>query len=199
VDQNLSIFERHRRADAAAYASVHSVLPNLERAAAYIQRGIKVTEDMIARPLLNEETRAQYPEIRARLAAMTQPQRMDAITKDILAGRDELAGAVLSAPNVSSGLTQAERDFIHDRWRRARMADDMKTLEQRQRDLAHVERTAAVLRSWHKVCSDPAIVAGNVAGIRPGGTSRGAPGPAPADRSRGSTVAERAAAFTVSR
>lgn len=86
MDQNLSIFERHRRADAAAYASVHSVLPNLERAAAYIQRGIKVTEDMTARPLLNEETRAQYPEIRARLAAMTQPQRMDAITKDTLPG-----------------------------------------------------------------------------------------------------------------
>jgi hypothetical protein len=41
---------------------------------------------------------AQYPEIRARLAAMTQPQRMAAINADIVAGRDELAGAVLSAP-----------------------------------------------------------------------------------------------------
>jgi hypothetical protein len=46
------------------------------------------------------------------LASMTQPQRMAAINADIVAGRDELAGAVLSAPLLSSGLTEAERDLV---------------------------------------------------------------------------------------
>jgi hypothetical protein len=143
---------------------------------------------------------AQAIEIRTRLAGLPKDQRMAAIARSIAKGSDAVVAALLG-PGTDRLLTEnilndIEIDAVRSLWANSRHPDEVARLAILEKDERALAIGAAALQTLQRGCSDPVIVAADVAGIRPGGTSYGAPGPTPADRSRGMDVAVRAAMFS---
>jgi hypothetical protein len=96
---------------------------------------------------------------------------------------------------IRGTLSDIELDTVRALWAKSRMPGEVARLAILEEDEAALALGAAVLRTFQRGCSDQALIAADVAGIRPGGTSRGAPGPMPRDRSRSLSLEERAKAF----
>jgi hypothetical protein len=196
-DQSLGEAERHRRANKASADLIAAALPHVEKALAAYGKSIGDLSAMLAGPTV-ELSDMQLVEFRTKLSGMPKQDRVRAIIRSIEKGSDQIAAAVLNADRflTEDFLSDIELSTIREAWARARHPDEVRLLRERESDLGHLERGASVMQSWQRKTHNPAIAA---TVIQAGGTSRGAPGPLPVDRSRGSTLAERAAALTFSR
>jgi len=200
VDPTLDMPTRHRCAHDQSFKLIAPALGPMEAARAKIVKAIEESKKIIAGPTV-ELSDDQAIEIRSRLAGLPKDQRMAAIARSIAKGSDAVVAALLGAGVdrfLSEGiLSDIEIDAVRQQWALARHPGIVERLAVLERDERALAIGAAALQTFQRGCSDQSIILADVAGMRPGGTSRSAPGPMPV--SRGATVAERAAAFTFGR
>jgi hypothetical protein len=199
VDPTLDLPTRHRRAHDESFRLIAPAIAPLEAARAKNAKAIEELKKIIAGPMV-ELSDAAAIEIRTRLAGLPKDQRMAAIARSIGKGSDTIVAALLGAgvdrflsENI---LSDIEIDAVHSLWAKTRHPGEVARLAILEMDERALAIGAAALQTFQRGCSDQAFIAADVAGIRPGGTSYGAPGPTPADRSRGMDVATRAAMFS---
>jgi hypothetical protein len=194
-DPKLAAADAHRRADAVATAAIFPALEPLEKARRALEKSIEELRAATAGPAGVELSDVQLAEIRSKLSGLPQAQRVAKIARSIEKGSDQLASAVFNCdPFLCDFLTDVEISTLRELWARTRMPDSVTRLAQLESDLGHVDRTGKVLQTFQRSCANQAIVAGGNPPDVVAGT-RGAHGPVPVDRSRSTSLVERALAF----
>jgi hypothetical protein len=202
VDPTLDMPTRHRRAHDQSFKLIAPAWGPMEAARAKILKAIEQSKKIIAGPTV-EISDAQAIEIRTRLAGLPKDQRMAAIARSIGKGSDAVVAALLGAgvdrflsENI---LSDIEIDTVRRQWALARHPDVVARVAILEKDERALAIGAAALQTFQRGCADQAIVAGGLLpNVRAGGTTYGAPGPSPVDRSRAAGIAgiaARAGAF----
>ena len=148
---------KHVAADDFAFKCLRPALAATDRVAQRLAGEIRSLETKTAVPSPPRDVLAA--EVRSRLSQMTPGARSKAVATSINDGDDILVAALLSGPAMLSGATQAEVDHAREQWRRARLPDDCRRLDELRKAQVHLQRAGALTLAYQSKCSDPSIIA----------------------------------------
>jgi hypothetical protein len=159
-DMTLSEGGKHVKANEVTYRITNAALPAVDRARQNLETELTRLRTKTNAPAIDNSVKSIHmaTELRARLAAMSQADRLAAIQRSINAGDDTVVAAVLEGALILTGLSEIEREHVRQQWRRKRLPDECHRVDQLEKDKVHLDRGGTLLMSYQRKCADPVIV-----------------------------------------
>ena len=198
VDENLTVVERHRKADEQTARALVPFLDTIEKSQAAIAKALEPLHAKLDAPSAALSEIDIHGAI-SKLLGLPQQQRYAKVRRSVEGGSDLLVAALTKSDPflVEGALSDGERAAILDLWRKTRCPEDYARLTRLELDAEVVSNTAKIIAAYQKSMSNQSIAtaAGGIPPMLP--NQRGAPGPRSVDRGFHSpSLAERAAATT---
>jgi hypothetical protein len=159
-DMTLSEGGKHVKAHDVTYRITNAALPAVDRARQNLETELTRLRTKTNAPASDNSVRSIHmaTELRARLAAMSQTDRLAAIQRSINAGDDTVVAAVLEGALILTGLSELEREHVRQQWRRKRLPDECHRVDQLEKDKVHLDRGGILLMGYQRRCADQTIV-----------------------------------------
>jgi hypothetical protein len=159
-DMTLSEGGRHVRANDFTYRVSSAALPAVDRANAKLQMEINRLRAFTNAPKPDTGVKANLMsgEIRTRLAAMPQKDRLNCIHKAIEEGDDLVVSTVLEGSRFLTNLTALEQAGVREVWRRKRLPDQCARVDELEKVSVHLLRGGKLLIDFQRACADQSIV-----------------------------------------
>jgi hypothetical protein len=138
----------------------NAALPAVDRARQHLKTEINKLRMKPTAPVTDNSVRSIHmaAELRSRLASMSQKDRLESIHHSINAGDDSVVAAVLEGALILTGLSEIEREHVRETWRRKRLPDECKRIDQLEKDAVHLNRGGTLLMSYQRKMADQTIV-----------------------------------------
>jgi hypothetical protein len=151
--------QRHLESEKVSARAVTPVLEHVDRTRSRLEAEIAGLKQKTSGPAVESSVKANFMagEVRARLASMSQAERLSVLHKAIKDGDDSVIGFALDGPLMLTGLSATERENVRMRWAVARHPDLCKRMAQLEKDHDHLARAGGLLLSHSLKMASPAI------------------------------------------